>query len=99
MPNRLSLEQRSELANRLNGGQPPAGIATDMNISVKTVYRLKHQFEHEEGNFEAVPPETAPNVRSRETSSSRSQSGCTTSPSSLSLRSETGWSAKGSTLV
>ena len=52
MQNRMTLEQRSELANRLNGGQPPVGIATDMNISVKTVYRLKRQFEQEEGNFE-----------------------------------------------
>ena len=56
---RLTEEQRTELANRLNGGQPLANIAAEMKISVKTVYRLKTQFEQEDGNFEAIPPQTA----------------------------------------
>ena len=54
----LSLERRQELVNRIAGGQRisgPNGIAAEMGISVKTVYRLKARFQQDDGSYEAAP--------------------------------------------
>ena len=52
----LTFEQRQELVNRINGGQRiggPTGIAAEMKISVKTIYRLRAKFTLADGSFEA----------------------------------------------
>ena len=52
----LTFEQRQELVNRINGGQRiggPTGIAAEMKIAVKTIYRLKEKFTQPDGSFEA----------------------------------------------
>ena len=51
----LSFEKRQELVNRINGGQRisgPTGIAAEMGIAVKTIYRLKAKFTQADGSFE-----------------------------------------------
>ena len=51
----LSFEKRQELVNRINGGQRisgPNGIAAEMGIAVKTIYRLKAKFTQADGSFE-----------------------------------------------
>ena len=50
----LSLEKREEVANRLNGGQAVKDIASDMSLTLKTIYRLKRVFEQIDGTFIAV---------------------------------------------
>jgi transposase len=79
---RLTGEQRTELANRLNGGQPLAHIAAEMGISVKTVYRLKTRFQQEDGIFEALAPDKAPKraFNREELVQIELANGCTTNP-------------------
>ena len=58
----LTFEQRQELVNRINGGQRiggPTGIAAEMRIAVKTIYRLKEKFTQPDGSFEAQAADIA----------------------------------------
>ena len=50
----LSFDLRTEVQDRLNGGQNVAGIAAEMKIAKKTVYRLKQRFQLADGSFQAV---------------------------------------------
>ena len=50
----LTLQKRQEIVNRISGGQKisgPSGIAKQMNISVKTIYKLLRQFKQEDGSY------------------------------------------------
>jgi len=54
----LILERRQELINRISGGQRisgPTGIAAEMDVSIKTVYRLKKRFEQDDGSYIVEP--------------------------------------------
>ena len=56
------MERRTELVNRVSGGQPiggAEGIAKTMNISTRTIYRLLKQFKQPDGSYEAVPATVA----------------------------------------
>jgi hypothetical protein len=55
----ITFEIRQEIANRLMGGQTAKGIGADLNIALKTVYRLKAQFLEEDGTYVAVPGKLA----------------------------------------
>ena len=59
----LSMARRTEVANRLNGGEPPASIARAMNIGKKTVYRYKRLFVQPDGTHVPVAPQFAAKVR------------------------------------
>jgi transposase len=61
----LSMERRTELVNRVTGGQPISGaegIAKTMKISTRTIYRLLKQFKQPDGSYEAVPATVARKV-------------------------------------
>jgi transposase len=60
MPYKYDDELREDIANRLNGGQGPKGIAESLNLSLRTVYRIKKSFVSDEGMFIAVPVKTKP---------------------------------------
>jgi transposase len=55
----ITFDVREDIANRLASGQRPAGIAAELSIAVKTVYRLKKKFQQEDGTFEAIPASIA----------------------------------------
>jgi transposase len=58
----LSLVKRQEIVNRVTGGQRvsgPAGIAKEMGVSVKTIYKLLRQFRLEDGSYLVTPARIA----------------------------------------
>lgn len=58
----MILERRQELINRISGGQQisgPNGIAAEMKVSIKTVYRLKKRFEQNDGSYSVEPAAVA----------------------------------------
>ena len=57
------MARRTEVANRLNGGEPPASIARAMNIGKKTVYRYKRLFVQPDGTHVPAAPQFAAKVR------------------------------------
>ena len=58
----LILERRQELINRISSGQQisgPNGIAAEMGVAIKTVYRLKKRFEQDDGSYIVEPADVA----------------------------------------
>jgi transposase len=58
----LSLQKRQEIVNRVSGGQKisgPSGIAKEMGVSIKTIYKLLRQFRQEDGSYLAMPARIA----------------------------------------
>ena len=55
MPLTYSYDTRVDLATRLSGGQTPTQIAETLNISLKTVYRLKKSFIRDCDTYVAPP--------------------------------------------
>jgi transposase len=53
------MDQRTELQNRLLGGQKPKGIAKDMGVSERTIWRLKKAFGQDDGTYHAVAAQKA----------------------------------------
>ena len=50
----ISQEIREQVAIRLNAGQQPKDIAAALGIALKSIYRMRKQFSHEEG-YVATP--------------------------------------------
>ena len=59
----LTMARRTEVANRLNGGESPASIANAMNIGGETVYRYKRLLVQPDGTHIPVAPQVATKVR------------------------------------
>jgi transposase len=57
MPLKYSQEVREDIATRISGGMQPKQIAETLNISLKTIYRLKKSFIHD-GDLYVAPPMT-----------------------------------------
>jgi transposase len=58
----LSLEKRQEIVNRVTGGQRiggPVGIAKELGVSIKTIYKLLRQFRQEDGSYLVMPARIA----------------------------------------
>ena len=55
MPLYYSQAVREDVATRLSGGQTPKHIAETLNLSLKTVYRLKKSFIHDDDTYVAPP--------------------------------------------
>ena len=63
MPLYYSQAVREDVATRLSGGQTPKHIAETLNLSLKTVYRLKKSFIHDDDTY--VSPPMARTVRQK----------------------------------
>ena len=55
MPLYYSHQVREDVATRLSGGQTPKQIAETLNLSLKTVYRLKKSFIRDDDTYVAPP--------------------------------------------
>jgi transposase len=58
----LSLVKRQEIVNRVSGGQRisgPAGIAKQMGVSIKTIYKLLRSFKQQDGSYIVTPARIA----------------------------------------
>ena len=55
MPIKFSQTVREDVATRLSGGQTPKQISETLNLSLKTVYRLKKSFILDGSSFIAPP--------------------------------------------
>ena len=50
----ISFDIRQDVATRLTAGQTPKAIAETLQISLKSVYRLKRAFRQADGSYVAV---------------------------------------------